>query len=268
MKTTLNELKCLVLGHKYVTVTVHNLDKHKKEYWYQCVRCGHRSLFSNLRDTILNKILISKLKVSPLNKTNIMQQIQLFVPDNQAEIFAEKLSALVRECNGSTIDHKGVVTAIFDTSIPIWERIKTVEDAIAYTGMTLPENIEDLPLDVQAMLKLRIICAAYNELKADQLDQFPKFTTDEYRYYPWFYLYTQEEIDAMTEEDRSRVLGRSSNYANANAGVACAYTNNAASYSGASYGGRLCFKTEKLASECGKRFLKLWAQYFGFITEE
>ena len=197
-----------------------------------------------------------------------MQQIQLFVPDNQAEIFAEKLSALVRECNGSTIDHKGVVTAIFDTSIPIWERIKTVEDAIAYTGMTLPENIEDLPIDVQAMLKLRIICAAYNELKADQLDQFPKFTIGEYRYYPWFYLYTQEEIDAMNEEDRSRVLGRSNHNASANAGVACVNTSNAASNSSASYGGRLCFKTAKLASECGKRFLKLWAQYLGFITEE
>lgn len=196
-----------------------------------------------------------------------MQQIQLFVPDDQAEIFAEKLSALVKECNGSTIDHKGVVTAIFDTSIPIWERIKTVEDAIAYTGMTLPENIEDLPLDVQAMLKLRIVCAAYNELKADQLDQFPKFTTDEYRYYPWFYLYTQEEIDAMTEEERSRVLGRSSNGAYANAGVAYVYTNYAASYSYTDSGGRLCFKTEKLASECGKRFTRLWGQFFAFLTE-
>ena len=197
-----------------------------------------------------------------------MQQIQLFVPDNQAEIFAEKLSALVRECNGSTIDHKGVVTAIFDTSIPIWERIKTIEDAIAYTGMTLPENIEDLPIDVQAMLKLRIICAAYNELKADQLDQFPKFTTDEYRYYPWFYLYTQEEIDAMNEEDRRRVLGRSVHNALANAGVAYAYTGGAASYSSTGLGGRLCFKTEKLASECGKRFTKLWGQFFAFLTED
>ena len=197
-----------------------------------------------------------------------MQQIQLFVPDNQAEIFAEKLSALVRECNGSTIDHKGVVTAIFDTSIPIWERIKTVEDAIAYTGMTLPENIEDLPIDVQAMLKLRIICAAYNELKADQLDQFPKFTIGEYRYYPWFYLYTQEEIDAMNEEDRSRVLGRSGYGASAHAGVACVSAYSAASRSYTYHGGRLCFKTAKLASECGKRFLKLWAQYLGFITEE
>ena len=196
-----------------------------------------------------------------------MQQIQLFVPDNQAEIFAEKLSALVRECNGSTIDHKGVVTAIFDTSIPIWERIKTVEDAIAYTGMTLPENIEDLPLDVQAMLKLRIICAAYNELKADQLDQFPKFTTYEYRYYPLFYLYTQEEIDAMTEEDRGRVLGRSHNSANAGAGVAYSNAVNASSYSHTDSGGRLCFKTEKLASECGKRFAKLWGQFFAFLTE-
>ena len=267
MKTTLNGLKCLVLGHKYVSVTVHNLDKHKKEYWYQCVRCGHRSLFSNLRDTILNKILISKLKVSPLNKTNIMKQIQLCVPDDQAELFAEKLAALVKECGGDIDTSNKPNPFLYNDKIPIWERIKTVEDAIAITGMTLPDNIDELPLDVQAMLKLRIICAAYNELKADQLDQFPKFTPDEYRYYPWFYLYTQEEIDAMTAEDRSRVLGRSLNDADAGAGVAYSGTNYASSYSVTSDGGRLCFKTEKLASECGKRFTKLWGQFFAFLTE-
>lgn len=195
-----------------------------------------------------------------------MKQIQLSVPDNQAELFAEKLAALVKECGGNIGNETKV--DIFDTSIPIWERINTVEDAMAFTGMTLPENIEDLPLDVQAMLKLRIICAAYNELKADQLDQFPKFTTDEYRYYPWFYLYTQEEIDAMTEEERSRVLGRSGGNARASAGVAFANTDGAASSSSALYGGRLCFKTEKLASECGKRFAKLWGQFYAFLTED
>jgi hypothetical protein len=195
-----------------------------------------------------------------------MKQIQLSVPDNQAELFAEKLAALVKECGGNIGNETKV--DIFDTSIPIWERINTVEDAMAFTGMTLPENIEELPLDVQAMLKLRIICAAYNELKADQLDQFPKFTTDEYRYYPWFYLYTQKEIDAMNEEDRSRVLGRSSYYAIANAGVAYAITLYAASISSTYHGGRLCFKTEKLASECGKRFAKLWGQFFAFLTED
>ena len=196
-----------------------------------------------------------------------MKTIQIMVPDNQAELFAEKLSALVTECGGN-IGSKEKEVDLFDTSIPIWDRIKTVEDAITYTGMTLPDNIEEMPLDVQAFLKLRIVTAAYNELKKDELDQFPLFTEDEYRYYPWFWLYTQEEIDRMDEEDRSRVLGRSNINANAYAGVACSNTNNASSNSNTGNGGRLCFKTEELATECGKRFAKLWGQFFGFLGEE
>lgn len=142
------------------------------------------------------------------------------MPDNQAELFAEKLSALIKECGGETRPGtEGKKIDLYDTSIPIWERIKTVEDAITYTGMTLPDNIEEMPLDVQAFLKLRIVTASYNELKKDELDQFPLFTEDEYRYYPWFWLYTQEEIDRMDEEDRSRVLGRSNVSANAYAGA-------------------------------------------------
>lgn len=198
---------------------------------------------------------------------NIMKEIKINVPDNQAELFAEKLSALVTECGGN-ISSNGKEVDLFDTNIPIWDRIKTVEDAITYTGMTLPDNIDELPLDVQAFLKLRVVCAAYNELKKDELDQFPRFTTNEYRYYPWFLLYTQEEIDRMDKEDRSRVLGRSSYSANAGAGVADSYTNYASSYSNTSNGGRLCFKTEELATECGKRFAKLWGQFFAFLNEE
>lgn len=198
-----------------------------------------------------------------------MKEIKINVPDNQAELFAEKLSALIKECGGETrLGTEGKEIDLYDTSIPIWERIKTVEDAITYTGMTLPDCIGELPLDVQAMMKLRIVCAAYNELTVDELDQFPLFTDGEYRYYPWFWLYTQEEIDKMDEEERSLVLGRSSYNANAGAGVAYSYTNGASAYSGASYGGRLCFKTRELAMECGKRFAKLWGQFFAFLKEE
>ena len=196
-----------------------------------------------------------------------MKEIKINVPDNQAELFAEKLSALVTECGGNISSNEKEVD-LFDTNIPIWDRIKTVEDAITYTGMTLPDNIDELPLDVQAFLKLRVVCAAYNELKKDELDQFPRFTTNEYRYYPWFLLYTQEEIDRMDKEDRSRVLGRSDYYASASAGVACSSTNYASSYSYTGFGGRLCFKTEELATECGKRFAKLWGQFFAFLDEE
>lgn len=196
-----------------------------------------------------------------------MKEIKINVPDNQAELFAEKLSALVTECGGNISSNEKEVD-LFDTNIPIWDRIKTVEDAITYTGMTLPDNIDELPLDVQAFLKLRVVCAAYNELKKDELDQFPRFTTNEYRYYPWFLLYTQEEIDRMDKEDRSRVLGRSSVNALAYAGVAYSNTSVASSYSYANIGGRLCFKTEELATECGKRFAKLWGQFFAFLDEE
>ena len=196
-----------------------------------------------------------------------MKEIKINVPDNQAELFAEKLSALVTECGGNISSNEKEVD-LFDTNIPIWDRIKTVEDAITYTGMTLPDNIDELPLDVQAFLKLSVVCAAYNELKKDELDQFPRFTTNEYRYYPWFLLYTQEEIDRMDKEDRSRVLGRSSVNALAYAGVAYSNTSVASSYSYANIGGRLCFKTEELATECGKRFAKLWGQFFAFLDEE
>lgn len=196
-----------------------------------------------------------------------MKQIQLNVPDNQAKLFADKLSALVKECGGS-IDLGEKKVDIFDGSIPIWERIRNVDDAIEYTGMELPDGVDALPLDVQAMIKLRIVCAAYNELKADELDQFPKFTTDEYRYYPWFYFYTQKEIDEMDEEERSRVLGRSYNNAVASAGVAFSDTDYAYSYSSTNYCGRLCFKNEELATQCGKRFAKLWGQFFAFLKEE
>ena len=183
-----------------------------------------------------------------------MKTIQIMVPDNQAELFAEKLSALVTECGGN-IGSKEKEVDLFDTSIPIWDRIKTVEDAIAYTGMTVPDNIAELPLDVQAMMKLRIVCAALLVLKKDELDQFPLFTEDEYRYYPWFWLYTQEEIDKMDEEERSRVLGRSYYNAFAFAGVAYSSTNYAftVSLTGSSASKRESWpwSAESVSQNCG-----------------
>ena len=194
-----------------------------------------------------------------------MKQLTISLPDSQVYKLAEKLTELVTGLGGTV---QATNKDLFDTNIPIWERIETVEDAVAYTEIALPDNIEELPLDIQAYLKLRVVCAAYNELKADELDKFPKFTTDEYRYYPWFLLYTQEEIDRMDEEEKSRVLGRSNHNASASAGVVCSYTHYASSSSVTYYGGRLCFKTEELATQCGKRFIKLWAQFFAFLKEE
>ena len=94
---------------------------------------------------------------------------------------------------------------------PVTERIKTFEDAVLATGMTLPfddSQLSYLPKDVFAYMKLGIIAAALNGLTKDTIDEFPKFTDDEYRHYPWFYLYTQEEIDKMDEEKKKKLLAK------------------------------------------------------------
>lgn len=157
----------------------------------------------------------------------------------------------------------------------ITERIKTFDDAYQALGENHPycrafDNygyaVKDTDVkddkDIWAFLKLRIICAALNE------GWTPKFTTDEYRYYPWFYLYTQKEIDAMDDEERCRVLGRSYNNAVAFAGVVFWYTNLASSYSGTNVGARLCFFKRELAIYAGKQFLDIWADFIWPETEK
>lgn len=160
----------------------------------------------------------------------------------------------------------GVLTLVDEKPKNVMERIKTFEDACNELGIDHNEWMQDkkelgLEADVIAYLKLRIIAAALNE------GWKPQFTTDEYRYFPWFCLYTQSEIDEMNEEDKSRVVYRSNVNANANGGVACAYTNNDSSNSNTYIGSRLAFKTRELAEYAGRQFVEIWADYV-FKPEE
>ena len=148
---------------------------------------------------------------------------------------------------------------------PVTERIKTFEDAVMATGMTLPfddNQLSCLPKDVVAYMKLRIIAAALNELHETTLDEFPKFTTDECAWHPWFYLYTQEEIDNMNEENKKNIWmfgGYSDN--GANCGLAYAASGYAWAASYAYLSARLAVKSEELAKYFGKQFIDIWADY-------
>ena len=108
--------------------------------------------------------------------------------------------------------------------------------------------------DLLAFIKLRIIAYAING------GWTPKFEKNEYRFYPWFYFYTQQEIDSMSEEDKKgiRVLGRSNDSANAKAGVGYADTDNASSSSYTRFGGRLCFFDKERAKYAGNQFLDIY----------
>ena len=89
---------------------------------------------------------------------------------------------------------------------PITERVKTFEDAcrelgedhpfvLAYQNTKLrdPEVAEENRY-ILAYMKLRIIAAALNE------GWEPQFIEDEWRWYPWFTLWTEEELSEKSDE--------------------------------------------------------------------
>jgi len=147
------------------------------------------------------------------------------------------------------------------------ESVKTFEDACEELGedneLVLQYNQIERYLavcaenaDIHAYLKLRIIVAALNE------GWQPKFTENEKRWYPWFYLYSQEEIDNMAEDEKKQLWrfgGSSSN--GSYCGLASAFSSYAWSRSCALFSARLALKTEELAKYCGRQFIDIWADY-------
>lgn len=154
---------------------------------------------------------------------------------------------------------------------PITERVKTLEDAIAVLGedhtlvrqyhlyeQQMNGNEEDMR-DLTAFLKLRIITAALNQ------GWSPDWTnSDEWKYYSWFCLYTEDEYNDLDADDKERccrVVGRSNGSAGAYGGLVCANASDASSSSGAHDGSRLAFKTRELALYAGKQFVDLWCDF-------
>ena len=160
----------------------------------------------------------------------------------------------------------GILTLIDEPEKDVRKRIKTFEDACHEIGIDAEAWNRDkislgLEPDVLAFLKLRIIVKALNE------GWEPRFTEDECRYYPWFILYTGEEYNKLDEEEKSRVVYRSSYNANAFGGVSFASASYGSSVTFASIGVRLAFKTSELAAYCGRQFLDIWAD-FVFLPEK
>lgn len=178
------------------------------------------------------------------------------------------------------VDGKTVLVMVDEKdNRPVTERIKTFEDAcnelgednlmvrvyqtlIARAGKTEQSLAEWMGKDVVAFLKLRIITEALNE------GWHPKFTEDEYRYYPWFYIYTKEEYDNFSEEEKRRCVGRASVSADASGGLVCSCAYGASSNSGTGVGVRLAFSTRELAEYAGKQFIDIWADFVFEISDK
>lgn len=180
----------------------------------------------------------------------------------------EQLVAFYRST--STDGRKAVKEALgekFSEALPSTERVKTYEDAIKELGNDHPlveaassaswrfTNPEDK--DIIAYLKLRVIVAALND------GWKPQFVPGEQRWYPWYELISKEDYEAMSEDEKRerRCVGRSGDSAGASGGLVFSNAGGAWSYSVASDGSRLAFKTEALAEYAGKQFAELFADF-------
>jgi len=163
----------------------------------------------------------------------------------------------------------GVLTLVDEPKVdnrPVTERIKTFDDACNALGDEHPfvtqyrltaaaYKGDPMTEDFIAYLKLRIIVAALNE------GWEPKFEKGEYRYYPWFYLYTKEQYDELDDEEKGRCVLRSGVNTYSYYGFVVCYASSDASGSYTYGGSRLVFRTRELAAYAGRQFTEEWADF-------
>lgn len=175
-------------------------------------------------------------------------------------------------------EEKNLLEQLFGKEIfkptDVRERIKTFEEALDELELRSADgdeyaeslcddwhNITTDSKDLIAFLKLRIITEALNEGWRAQ------FVKDERRWYPYFRLYTKEEIKKMDNEIKARVVARSSSSADALGGVSYANAYYDSAHVFAFFGSRLAFKTAELAEYAGKQFIEIYAD-FCFIPKK
>ena len=174
------------------------------------------------------------------------------------EVKVEDIKRAFDEANDNV--KNGILNSFpqFKEALPVTDRVKTFRDAcreVCIDPSMYFIRCENEPADVIAYMKLRVICKALNE------GWTPRFVEGEWRYFPYFHICSEEEIIRLSEEEKSRVVYRSSSHAYASGGVSFANANYDSAYVFASFGSRLAFKTEELAEYAGKQFTKLYAEY-------
>lgn len=177
---------------------------------------------------------------------------------------------------------KDVLAALFckpenKPNLDDYKSIKSYEDACEALDLTpiysdkskraICEHInnhwdyrQEFPKHIMALMKLEVISRA---LWGRDWEPKPDPNGREIFWWPWFALYTQAEIDNMSDEDKSALLaGLASD--GAIAGFGSLGTTFRSSYANANIGFRLCQQTEEKAEYFGKQFKELWAEYLAF----
>ena len=177
---------------------------------------------------------------------------------------------------------KDVLAALFckpenKPNLDDYKSIKTYEDACEALDLTpiysdkskraICEHInnhwdyrQELPKHIMALMKLEVISRA---LWGKNWEPKPDAEGSKVFWWPWFYLYTQAEIDRMSDKEKGALLSARANLGT-NAGFGSLYTTIRSSHAYAYLGFRLCQETEEKAEYFGRQFRELWAEYLAF----
>lgn len=157
----------------------------------------------------------------------------------------------------------------FASTLPVTERIKTLDDAVSELGEDNPavkayrsikygyaiSETDPETADIMAYAALRVIVEALNE------GWKPQFTKGEWRWYAWYDLVSPEQIEDMSEEEKCRVVGRAVINAFAVGGLVYSSASYVSSFSFTIFGSRLAFKNEELAEYAAKQFGEIFADF-------
>lgn len=147
-----------------------------------------------------------------------------------------------------------------------FHKIETFADACMRLGISaaplLVNSLGDTEafLQANAFYKLMIIQKAINN---------GKWRDEEgWSFYPYWVLYSKEEMERMSEEEKQRkgirqLLPCADADSTGSAGVRCAYASNRGAHTVTSFGFPLCFNSEEAALYAAHQFEDLFFQYYG-----
>lgn len=170
-----------------------------------------------------------------------------------------------------TDEMKEVLAALFckreAPTLDNYKTIKSYEDACEALGVSpiQPEKM-NVSKHIVALMKLETISKA---LWGKDFDPKPDPKGEKCFWYPYFALYTQDEIEGLNEAQRGALLSAGA-HNGTNAGYGCLHTTYRSSTATAYLGFRLCQETEEKAQYFGTQFIELWAEYlsYNFTTGE
>lgn len=193
---------------------------------------------------------------------------------SKIELRKENVTAAYSVADSNT---KKVLAALFGDIVkrptPTLDDYKTIqeyEDACIALGEDPMDEAKLMdagtPPHIIALMKLETISRA---LWGRNFEPKPDAEGKETYWWVWSALYTQQEINNMSAEDRGALLSAGAN-GGAGAGFGCLHTSARSSHSHAHFGFRLCQETQEKARYFGRQFIKLWAKYhmFNFKVKE